>query len=63
MLGDPSLHPGNHQRKARGFFYQEVPAGVQAQEPQQPNTGNENAANNNNNNNDHEDQDLPEELQ
>ena len=46
------------------FFDQEVPAGVQAQEPQQPNTGNENAANNNNNNNnDHEDQDLPEELQ
>ena len=44
------------------FFDQEVPAGVQAQEPQQPNTGNENAANNNNNN-DHEDQDLPEELQ
>ena len=42
------------------FFDQEVPAGVQAQEPQQPNTGNENAANNNN---DHEDQDLPEELQ
>ena len=44
------------------FFDQEVPAGVQAQEPQQPKTGNENAANNNNNN-DHEDQDLPEELQ
>ena len=43
------------------FFDQEVPAGVQAQEPQQPNTGNENAANNNNNN--HEEQDLPEELQ
>ena len=42
------------------FFDQEVPAGVQAQEPQQPNTGNENAANNNN---DHEDQDLLEELQ
>ena len=35
------------------FFDQEVPAGVQAQEPQQPNTGNKNAANNNNNN-DHE---------
>ena len=46
------------------YFDQEVPAGVQAQEPQQPNTGNENAANNNNNNNnDHEEQDLPEELQ
>ena len=49
------------------FFDQEVPAGIQAQEPQQPNTGNENAANNNdnnnNNNNNHEDQDLPEELQ
>ena len=48
------------------IFDQEVPAGVQAQEPQQPNTGNENAANNNNNNNnnnDHEEQDLPEELQ
>ena len=44
------------------FFDQEVPAGVQAQEPQQPNTGNENAANNNNNN-DHEEQDLQEELQ
>ena len=43
-------------------FDQEVPAGVQAQEQQQPNTGNENAANNNNNNN-HEEQDLPEELQ
>ena len=47
------------------FFDQEAPAGIQAQEPQQPNTGNENAANNNNNNNnnDYEDQDLPEELQ
>ena len=45
------------------FFDQEIPAGVQAQEPQQPNTGNENALNNNNNNNDHEEQDLPEELQ
>ena len=46
------------------FFDQEVPAGIQAQEPQQPNTGNENGANNNNNNNnDYEDQDLPEELQ
>ena len=44
------------------FFDQEVPAGVQPQEPQQPNIGNENAANNNNNN-DHEEQDLPEELQ
>ena len=44
------------------FFDQEVPAGVQAQEPQQPNTGNRNEANNNNNN-DHEEQDLPEELQ
>ena len=43
-------------------FDQEVPAGVQAQEQQQPNTGNKNAANNNNNN-DHEGQDLPEELQ
>ena len=43
-------------------FDQEVPAGVQAQEQQQPNTGNKNAANNNNNN-DHEGQDIPEELQ
>ena len=65
MLGDPVLRPGNHRRKARRLFDQEVPAGIQAQEPQQPNTGNENAANNNNNNNnnDYEDQDLPEELQ
>ena len=45
------------------FFDQEVPAGIQAQEPQQPNTGNKNAANNNNNNNDSEGHDLPEELQ